>query len=74
MTEVKRERTVNSRARLYEAIERAANAFRDVRVGQILVNAAPTADIYNFEDDELTKFINDYVDQNIRNRTVDHAG
>lgn len=67
------ERSANSRARLYDAIERAARAFPDSRVAQILVNAAPMPDIFHFEDDQLAQFIHKYVDQSIRNGTVDLA-
>ena len=67
------ERNENSRARLYAAIERAAAAFPNSRVAQILVNAASAVDIYHFEDDELAKFVNSYVDLHSMKGTTAHA-
>lgn len=69
----KNERTQESRSRLYAAIERAAAAFPNSRVAQILVNAASAVDIYHFEDDELTKFVNSYVDLHSMKGKTTHA-
>ena len=62
------DRSKESRQRLYTAIEGAMQVFPDTRVAQLLVNAAPTVDIFHFEDDQLAALINSYVAQHKRNK------
>lgn len=61
----KPERSANSRAKVYEAIERAMAKYPDMRVGQLLVNAFPVVpDIFYVEDELVAKKIDAYVEAN----------
>lgn len=62
------DRSPESRAELYAAIERAAAKFPDLRVGQIISNAIArdddtTCDPFHYEDRKLTARINAWIDR-----------